>query len=181
MPRILPTDPHHADARTAATLQAVETKLGMLPNLLATLARAPAALNGYLQFSEALGQGRLSAPQRELIALAVAQENACAYCLSAHTALAQGTGLSEAAIARARRHGASDTPDEALIELSRRIVRSRAKLDDGTLEAARRAGLDDGLIIETIAQVALNLLTNYVNHVAGTEVDFPVVGLRPAA
>lgn len=181
MPRILPIELDHTDARTSATLEAVENKLGMLPNLLATLARAPAALNGYLQFSDALSQGRLNARQRELIALAVAQENACAYCLSAHTAIAQSIGLSGTAIDRARRRGSSETLDEALIELARHIVQSRAMLDDDTLERARRAGLDDGLIIETIAHVGLNLLTNYVNHVADTEVDFPVISLSPAA
>ena len=89
MPRILPVSPDQTDAKTAAAFKATEARLGMLPNLFTTLARAPAALNGYLQLAQALGQGRLSARQRELIAIAVAQENACAYCLSAHAAIGQ--------------------------------------------------------------------------------------------
>jgi MATE family multidrug resistance protein len=71
MPRIVPVELHQTDAKTAATLKAVKAKLGILPNLITTLARAPAALNGYLQFSEALGHGRLTSRQREMIAIAL--------------------------------------------------------------------------------------------------------------
>jgi len=181
MPRIVPAQPDHTDARTAATLKAVEAKLGILPNLFTTLARAPAALNGYLQFSEALGQGRLTPRQREMIAIAVAQENACEYCLSAHTAIGQRAGLSDADIERARHGGAVDARDDAITELALLIVQSRGDVSDSTLEAARQAGVDDALIIEVIAHVALNVLTNYVNRVAGTIVDFPAVQLSPAA
>jgi uncharacterized peroxidase-related enzyme len=181
MPRILPVSPDQADPKTAAALKATEAKLGMLPNLFTTLARAPAALNGYLQLGQALGQGRLSARQRELIAIAVAQENACAYCLSAHAAIGQSVGLSDEDIERARHGGARDAQDDAITDLALRIVQSRADISDSTLAEARRAGLDDGLIIEIITHVALNVLTNYVNRIAGTEVDFPVFDLSPAA
>ncbi|MGD8843619.1 MAG: carboxymuconolactone decarboxylase family protein [Gammaproteobacteria bacterium] len=181
MPRILPVNPDQTDAKTAATLKAARVKLGILPNLFTTLAQAPAALNGYLQLSESLSQGRLSARQREMIAIAVAQENACAYCLSAHAAIGQGVGLSDEDIERARHGGARDPKDDAVTELALRIVQSRADISDSTLTAARQTGLDDGLIIEIIAHVALNVLTNYVNRIAGTDVDFPVVDLSPAA
>jgi uncharacterized peroxidase-related enzyme len=181
MPRILPVNPDQTDAQTAATLKVVKAKLGILPNLFTTLAQAPAALNGYLRLSESLSQGCLSARQREMIAIAVAQENACAYCLSAHAAIGQGVGLSEEDIDRARHGGARDPKDDAVTELALRIAQSRADISDGTLATARQAGLDDGLIVEIIAHVALNVLTNYVNRIAGTDVDFPAVDLSPAA
>jgi len=181
MPRILPVNLDQTDTRTSATLKGVKAKLGFLPNLFTTLAQAPAALNGYLQLSESLSQGRLSTRQREMIALTVAQENACGYCLSAHAAIGQGAGLSNEDIERARQGGARDPRDAAVTELALHIVQSRADLSDGALSAARQAGLDDGLVIEIIAHVALNVLTNYVNRIAGTDVDFPVVDLAPAA
>jgi len=181
MPRIHPVQPDQTDAGTAATLKAVKAKLGMLPNMFTTLAQAPAALSGYLQLSESLTKGRLTPRQREMIALAVAQENACEYCLSAHTAIGQGVGLKAEDIERARHGGAVDAMDDAVIELALLIVKSRGDVSDRSLVNARRAGLDDGLIIEIIAHVALNTLTNYVNRIAGTVVDFPVVQLSPAA
>jgi uncharacterized peroxidase-related enzyme len=173
--------PDETDAKTAATLKAVRTKLGILPNLFTTLARAPAALNGYLQLSESLSHGRLTARQREMIAIVVAQANACAYCLSAHAAIGRGVGLSDDDIERAQHGGASDPEDDAITELALWIVQSRGDLNDGDLRAAHQAGLDDGLIVEIIAHVALNVLTNYVSRAAGTDVDFPVVDLSPAA
>ncbi len=102
MTQIAPLTIDTADAATAATLKAVKAKLGMVPNLFATLAHAPAALNGYLGLSETLGTGRLNASQREIVALAAGQANRCQYCLSAHTLIGKGAGLSAEAIAAAR-------------------------------------------------------------------------------
>ncbi len=181
MPRIDPVTPDKTDAKTAATLKGVQAKLGVVPNLFITLARAPAALDGYLNFSEALAKGRLTARQRELIAIAIAQENECEYCLSAHSAIGQRVGLNGRDIQQARLGGAIDPENTAVIRLALAIVRSRGNVSDADLEAARRAGLDDGLIIEITATVALNVLTNYVNRVAATEVDFPLVSLSAAA
>ena len=181
MPRITPVTPENTDARTAASLKAVRTRLGRLPNLFTTLARSPAALGGYLQLAGALDHGRLSPRQRELIAIAVAQENACEYCLSAHAAIGEGSGLDEQDIEMARYGSAVDVTDDAIVKFALWVVRKRANVSDEVLEAARHAGLDDGLIIEIVATVALNTLTNYANRVAGTEIDFPPVSLPPAA
>ena len=95
MPRIKPLQNHELDAATSTTLDAVGKKLGMVPNLFATLAHAPAALNSYLGFSDNLSNGVLTAKQREIVALAVAQYNQCQYCLSAHSLMGKGAGLSE--------------------------------------------------------------------------------------
>lgn len=181
MPRIQPIEVQEADAKTAATLKAVQSKLGVLPNMFTTMAHAPVVLGGYLQLSEILGQGRLNARQREVIALAVAQENQCEYCLSAHAALGKGAGLSEGDIERARAGDAPNPEDAAIARLALRIVRTRADLSDDELWHARHAGLDEGQILEVIAQVALNVLTNYVNRIAGTAVDFPLIKLHSAA
>ena len=50
-------------------------------------------------------------------------------------------------------------------------------ITDADIAAARAGGLDDGDITEAVAQVALNTFTNYLNNVAKTDVDFPVVQL----
>ena len=151
MTRIAPVAIERTDPDTAATLQAVKKKLGMLPNLIATLARAPAALRGYLGLSEALGGGRLSARRRELIAIAMAEENACEYCLSAHAAIGRGAGLDERDITRARAGEATDPTDAAVVALALEVARTRGGVADSDLAAARRAGLDDGLIVEVVA------------------------------
>ncbi|MEM6675296.1 MAG: carboxymuconolactone decarboxylase family protein, partial [Planctomycetota bacterium] len=82
MARIQPLDNSNAPESSRPLLDAVQAKMGMVPNLLGTLAHAPAALQSYLSLSEVLGGGLFDAKERELVALAVAEANACDYCLA---------------------------------------------------------------------------------------------------
>jgi uncharacterized peroxidase-related enzyme len=181
MPTIRPIDVAHATGDTANALAGVKAKLGTVPNLFTTLAHAPGALHFYLQGADALGRGSFTARQRELIALAVADANGCGYCLAAHTAIGGMVGLEADEMVAAQDGRSANPRDAALVALARRIVATRANLDAGDLSAARSAGLAHADILETIAVVALNIFTNYVNHIAGTEVDFPAVPVRNAA
>jgi uncharacterized peroxidase-related enzyme len=183
MPRISPIDTASADAAVKATLSAVKTKIGMVPNLFSTFAQSPTVLNGYLALSDALSKGALTAMQRAIIALAVAQANACHYCLSAHTLMGKGAGLSSEGIRLAREGKAETAIDAALAAFAGRVVDTRGRVTDADIAAARVAGLDDARIIEVIANVAINVLTNYTNNVALTDIDFPKVdvALPPAA
>lgn len=180
MSRIEPITPSQTDPATAQTLAAVQAKLGMVPKLFSTLAHSPAALGAYLGLSDTLSGGRLNARQREIVALAVAQANACEYCLSAHTLMGKGNGLTESQMIDARQGSAADPLENAIATLAMRLARQRGVLSDAEFAAARADGLDDGLVLEVVAHVALNVLTNYVNHVAGTEVDFPRVRVELA-
>jgi uncharacterized peroxidase-related enzyme len=147
----------------------------MTPNLLRTLAHAPAALEAYLGFGQALGKGGLDAKTREAIALTVAEVNGCDYCASAHSALGARLGVPPAEL-RANLEGRSTDPTlAAILRFARAVVVERGWVGDADLAAARAAGLDDGRITEVIAAVAANIFSNYVNHVARTEVDFPLV------
>lgn len=177
MARIQTVNRNETSAEVNATLDAVKKKIGVVPNLFATFANAPAALNGYLAFSEALTHGRLTAAQRESLALAVGQANSCQYCLSAHTLLGKGAGLNSSDISEARAGNALDEVTDGLLKLAVKIVNQRGVLSDSDIAQAKSSGVDDGLIIEVIANVALNTLTNYTNHIAATEIDFPVVAV----
>jgi uncharacterized peroxidase-related enzyme len=181
MPAIQPIDVARATGDTAQALAAVRAKLGSVPNMFATLAQAPAALHFYLQGADALGKGSFTAKQRELIALAVADQNACGYCLAAHTAIGGLVGLKAPEMEAARDGKAANARDAGLVTLARRIVATKGNLEGTDLATARNAGLSDADVLETIAVVALNVFTNYVNHIAGTEIDFPPVAVRKAA
>jgi uncharacterized peroxidase-related enzyme len=175
MYRIAPVVPGNTETKVAATLSQIKASLGNVPNVFALLANAPVALDGYLSLSKALSRGRLTARQREILALAIAQENECQYCLSAHTALAEAVGLSATDALKAR-FGKSDDPFErALASFVKNVVRQRGLVSDQDLDLAREAGIGDGLMLEIVANVALNTLTNYANRLADTEIDSPVV------
>lgn len=142
-------------------------------NIFKGMANSPAALQAYLSFSGALAEGTLTAAEREVIALATGQSNDCAYCVSAHTALGKMAGLSEAQTVEARRGRMNDAKLSALATFVRTLNEKRGHISDAELQAVRAAGYDDGQIAEAIAGYALNIYTNYFNHVNGTDVDFP--------
>lgn len=175
MNRITQIDPAQSAGKTKQLFDAVQSKMGLVPNLVRVLAAAPAALEGYLGLSGALAGGTLNAKVREQIALTVAETNLCGYCLSAHTFIGGKVGLTGEEIAGARRANATTAKSDAILKLARGIVVQRGEVSDADFTQARAAGLTDGDIIETVANVALNILTNYVNHVAQTVVDFPEV------
>jgi uncharacterized peroxidase-related enzyme len=170
---LTPIAPETATGTTKELLGAVKSKLGLVPNMVRAMANSPAALNAYLQFSGALAGGSLSAKSREQIALAVGQANECDYCLSAHSALGKMAGLTPDQIRDSRQGTSPDGKTDALLRFSRKLVETRGQVSDGDVAAVRRAGLTDGEIAEVVAGVALNIFTNYFNHVAATDIDFP--------
>ena len=178
MSRIAPVISSNVSPKVATTLNQVKGSLGMVPNFFATLAHSSVALDGFLSLSKALSHGRLSARQREILALTVAQENACRYCLSAHTASAKAAGVSEAEVLKARAGDSGYPFERALVLFAKSIVRQRGHVLDKDIESARKAGIDDSLMMEVIANVAVNTFTNYANELADTEIDFPVVEVK---
>jgi uncharacterized peroxidase-related enzyme len=163
-------------------LQSVKAKLGSVPNLFRVVASSPAALEGYLGLSGALSKGVLSAQTRERIALAVAEINGCGYCLSAHTYIARNVAKLDDAEITANRNGASnDAKADAAVKFAVAVVETRGHVTEPDLAAVRQAGFADAEIVEIVLHVALNTLTNYVNEVAATEIDFPVIARRRAA
>lgn len=181
MARIRPVNAADADIKTAQLLQSVEKKMGVVPNLIATMANSHAVAQAYLSFSQALAGGSLPTPLREQIALTVGQANECDYCLAAHSYLGQKAGLGEEEVLDARRGTAHNEKAAVALSFAQRIVDNRGLVSDDDLEEVRRAGYLDGEIAEIVANVALNIFTNYFNHVAGTEVDFPAVPALAAA
>ncbi|XVJ71327.1 MAG: peroxidase-related enzyme [Rhizobacter sp.] len=172
-----------APATTHASLRAVEKQLGVVPNMFRLIANSPATLTGYLQLSAATAEGSLSTATRERIALAVAEINGCAYCLSAHTYLGRNLAKLDDAEITANRNGASnDIAADAAVRFAAVLVRQRGQVSVEQLDAVRSAGYDDAQVLDILLVVALNTFTNYVNEVAKTDIDFPVVErLRKAA
>jgi len=177
----IPTVDNSLEA-TKPFLAAVQKQLGVVPNLMKLVGHSPAALEGYLAFSGALGKGKLNVQMRERIALTVAEYNGCDYCLSVHSYLASNAvKISSAEIDAARVGRSEDARTEAALQFALRVTESRGQVSDADLAAVRLAGFDEAAILEIVANVAVNVLTNYINNVAHTDIDFPVVQSKLAA
>ena len=182
MSRINIPAPDQTPADTRPLLDAVKKHLGVVPNLMKVIGHSPAALGGYLALSGELAKGALGAKTGERIALAIAEINACGYCLAAHTYLGRNVAkLDEAEIA-ANRDGASNDPKaDAAVRFAASVARERGHVSDAVVRAVKEAGYSDAEVMEIVVHVALNTLTNYVNEVAQTEIDFPAVDVKRAA
>jgi uncharacterized peroxidase-related enzyme len=163
-------------------LAAVKQQLGVVPNLMKLVGNSPAALDGYLSLNGALAKGKLDTKLRERIALGVAEFNGCDYCLSAHSYLGANVAkLSQGELDAARDFRSEDARADAALRFARRVAESHGRVSDAELAALRAAGFDEAGVVEIVVNVALNVLTNYVNNVAQTDIDFPKVGAKLAA
>lgn len=168
-------------AASRATLDAVHGAFGATPNMFRAVANSPAALQAMWSFFGALGGSSIPAKLGEQIAVAVADRNACEYCLAAHTALGRKAGASSAEMSAAQAGESADPAAAAALRFALQVVEQRGQVSEADVAALRAAGYGDGQIVEILAHVALNLFTNYVNVAFAVPVDFPGVKLRAAA
>lgn len=180
MSRITVVDPASARAEAKPLLDAVQSSLGMVPDFVRVLANAPAALEGFLGLYVIAGEGALDPMTRKRIALAVAEANACQYCVSAYSAIGRQAGLDDAEINAARRGASSDAKGAAAVAFARALVRSMDEVSSAEFQAAKDA-LTEEEIVEVIAHVALNIFTNLLGKATQVPIDFPEVALLKAA
>ncbi|WP_405883521.1 carboxymuconolactone decarboxylase family protein [Streptomyces sp. NBC_01136] len=174
-PRLPHVTAETADDKQRTLLDDTKRQLGRVPNLYASMANGPAALKGYLAMRDALTKGVLTAKLREQLALLIAQENGCLYCLSAHTMRGGMMGFSDQELARTRNAQSGDPHTHAVLTIAREVMKTGGNVDDAVLTDARSAGVSDAELAEIVAHIALNVLSNYFNHLAQPELDFPAV------
>ena len=173
--RIETLNPEKTTGKSKELFDAVQNKLGFIPNLIKVFGNSPATLQTYLSLGELTATGNFTNKYREQLALAIAEENACNYCLSAHTAIGKMNGLTEEQTEQSRQGIANDTKTQAGLQFAQLVTRERGQVSSGAIKAVKEAGYTDGDILEIVLNVVSNTLTNYVNHIAETEVDFPSV------
>lgn len=181
MARVQIIDPATATGAAKALLDAVQAQLGVTPNFIRVLANSPRALEGFLGMYGAQGGFALDKATQERIALAVAESNGCQYCVSAHTAIGRGAGLSNDEMALNRQgRSSADARAAGAVALGKALNDNLGEITAAEFDAARAAGLSDGEIVEVIAIVALNVFTNVLGKATRVEIDFPKVELMGA-
>ncbi len=178
MSRINTVTNQTATAEQAALFSAIQQQIGIVPNFLRVFANSPAALRAYLGLYGIANEGSLSVQTRERIALALAQQNACEYCLSAHTAIGKSTGLNGAEIEANRNGTSQDAKASVAVKLARSLVEHTGDITTADIIEARNAGYSDADIVEIITHVGMNLLTNILGKASRVEIDFPKISLE---
>lgn len=181
MSRIHVVSPSSANPEQKALLDAIHSQLGMVPNFLKVFANSPAALKAFLGLHGIAGEGALDAQTRERIALALAQQNSCEYCLSAHTAIGRKAGLSSGEIEANRAGTSQDAKAAAAVKFARALVEHSGEVTSAEIMEVRQAGYGDAEIVEIITHVGMNILTNILGKASRVEIDFPKVELKLVA
>ena len=181
MSRLTIPDRDQVPEESKPILDGVHRQLGVVPNMFRLIASSPAALKAYTAGGAALAKA-LDLKTRERIALAVAQVNRCDYCLSAHAYLGLNLAkISPDEIALNRNGRSSDAKADAAVQFAVKVVRDRGHVEAGDIQAVRDAGYSDAQVVEIVAVIAENVFTNFLNVVAQTDVDFPLVQAADAA
>ncbi|HQX66526.1 MAG TPA: carboxymuconolactone decarboxylase family protein, partial [Dokdonella sp.] len=163
MNRVPLIDRNATSVERKQTLDAIHAAFGATPAMFRAVANSPAALNSMWGSFAALGGGAIGARLGEQIAVAIANRNACNYCLAAHTALGMKAGMSAEVMAAAQAGESSEPKTRAALQFALKLVEQRGQVDAADVENVRKAGFNDEEIVEILAHVALNLFTNYVN------------------
>lgn len=170
-----------ASSDQKALLDAIQGKLGMVPNFLSILAQSPDALKAFLGLHEITEHGSLDPQTRERIALTVAQGNECEYCVSAHTAIGGKVGLSSIEMQSNRAGGSQDAKAAEAVVFAKAINTNLGDVSQNEFDAVRLAGYSDAEIVEIIVHVGMNILTNLIGKASQVDIDFPKVSLQDAA
>ncbi|WP_027419335.1 carboxymuconolactone decarboxylase family protein [Crocinitomix catalasitica] len=173
--RIETLNPETTTGKSKELFDVVQGKFGFVPNLVKVFGNSPTTLQAYLKLSELTASGNFKGKFVEQLALAIAEENDCNYCLSAHTAVGKMNGLSEAETEQNRQGIAADEKTQAALQFAQSVTKNRGKVSSEEIAQIKDAGYNDSDILEIVLNVVSNTLTNYVNHIAETEVDFPSV------
>lgn len=181
MSRINLVSTETATADQAALLDAIQGKLGMVPNFLKVLANSPAALKAFLGLHTISEDGDLDPQTRERIAVAIAQGNSCEYCLSAHSAIGRKAGLSGDELDANRTGTSLDARAAEAVVFAKALNENLGDVTQAEIDAVRKAGYSDAEIVEIIAHVGMNILTNLVGKASRVDIDFPKVSLHREA
>lgn len=181
MSRINVIENQNANQEQAELYHAITNTLGTVPNFLKVLANSPAALKAFLGLHGIASEGSLDPQTRERIALTLAEQNSCQYCVSAHTAIGRKTGLDNEEIEANRNGTSQDAKADAAVKFARTLVEHKGDVTNSELEEVRTAGYSESDIVEIITHVGMNLLTNILAKASRVEIDFPKVELNKAA
>ncbi|WP_406227123.1 carboxymuconolactone decarboxylase family protein [Pseudomonas siliginis] len=154
-------------------LENAQKASGFIPNLLAVLANAPAALETYVTVSGLNGKSELTLAEREVVQLVAATTHGCDFCVAGHTAVALNKAKLPDDVVSALREQATLPQEklEVLAAFAREVIATRGKVSEATFNTFKAAGYTEGNALEVILGVSLATLCNFANVFADTPLN----------
>ena len=181
MSRINLVTPTQANDEQKALYEAITSQLGMVPNFLKIFANSPTALKAFLGLHGIASEGSLDNLTKERIALALAEQNSCQYCVSAHTAIGSKAGLTGAEMEANRAGSSHDAKASIAVKFAKALAEHNGQVTTSEIEEVRAVGYSESDIVEIITHVGMNVMTNILGKASRVEIDFPKVKLQQAS
>ena len=153
-------------------LAKAQAAFGLIPNVEAVMAQAPALLATYMSGWDSFGETGLNEAEQQIVYQTANFENNCGYCVPWHTILSENAGLSKADVDALRNGGnLSDQKQEALRVFTRDLVRTNGNVPPASLEAFFSNGYNEKHALEVVLGLAIKVMSNYTNAIAQTPLD----------
>jgi uncharacterized peroxidase-related enzyme len=176
---------HTAESAPEAARQILadtQRRLGFVPNLYGNLAESPEALQGYASLSALFTKTALTPGEQQVVLLVTSVENGCEFCVAAHSFLAKAAKVDAHAVGALRQGEAiADGKLNALARFTRSVVQRRGHLPDAEVNAFLAAGYQQRHILDVLLGVAMKTLSNYANHITGTQLNVQLESERWSA
>lgn len=161
-----------APEQSRPILEGVKQAYGFVPNLFGVFAESPAAAEAYAAIGKALQKAGLNAVEQQVVFLSVSTQNACKYCVAAHSTLAKGAKMPDEVLTALRER--KEIPDarlQALSAFTQAVMSSSGWVPDNALQAFVDAGFERRHVLDVLTILAMKTLSNYTNHIAETPLD----------
>jgi uncharacterized peroxidase-related enzyme len=163
-----------AEPEARAVLEKAKAAVGFVPNMYAHMVNSPGLLDTYLHGYQAFRENSgFSPPEQETVFLTISRVNGCAYCMSAHSMLAEKKSGLAAEVTAAIRDD-RPIPDPKLAALStftRTMVEKRGLIAKADAEPFLAVGYSERHMLEVVLAIAVKTLSNYSNHLSHTRLD----------
>lgn len=174
MQNLSPVTAPNADERQLTLLDTAKKQVGFIPNMYANMVNAPAVLDTYLHgYSRFRSESALTSAEQEVVFLAISKVNGCTYCTAAHSMIADKVSGVPAPVLDAIRSG-REIPDSklaALFAFASEMTISRGRPTEAGTKSFLAQGYTEKHIMYLVLAIAVKTLSNYSNHLFGTEVD----------
>jgi len=154
------------------SLEAAAQAFGFVPNLLGYMAESPFLLDGYLHFFNQLEHTELTPLERQVVMMTLNRFHECRYCMAGHTQMSEMQGLDMQVINAIRDDEPLKDPKlAALRAFTLKMAEQRGVVSQTLVDAFFNAGYSQQNALEVIAAIAMKVMSNYTNHLVGTEID----------
>jgi uncharacterized peroxidase-related enzyme len=147
---------------------------GRVPNIFTAFASSENGLEAY--FNYLTQKNSLTDVEREVVNLIVSQVNQCPYCLSFHTAIAAGLGLTDQQILDIRANDIGfDRKLKAIAALAHNIAQTKGRIVGDILLEFYELGYDQGHLVDVVLAVGNITTLNLLYAITNVPIDWPKV------